>query len=199
MNQKMKMRKNLIGGFKKKDVVRYVENITEEKDTQIEELKLRISELEAELLKAREEKDIKAESMMDALVADAVEQNKVLSATVTDLSHKLNRANEEIDSLNEQNRKLENEKELAFNTVASTQAELMHTKELIENNKAVVAMQNDGTRDVYSIDELLQEVRSYRMIASALRENSRKLTDSLSKQLDFADTCIDSLTKVKEK
>ena len=194
-----KMRKNLFGGFKKKDVVRYVESITEEKDTQIEELKLRIAELEKEIAELKEDKEIKAEGMMDALVADAVEQNKVLSATVTDLSHKLNRANDEIDALTEQNRKLESEKEFAFNTVASTQAELMHTKELIENNKAVVAMQNDGTRDIYSIDELLQEVRSYRMIASALRENSRKLTDSLSKQLDFADTCIDSLTTVKEK
>lgn len=190
MSKEMKMRKNLFGGFKKKDVVRYVESINEEKELTIQELRQRIAELE-------EDKEIKAEGMMDALVADAVEQNKVLSAKVTELVRKLDEANTAIDEAKDTIRKLEGEKEYAFSTVASTQAELIRVKKLAEESAAVVAMQKNGTGNIYSIDELLQEIRSYRMIAAALRENSRRLTESLSKQLDFADTCIDSLTKVK--
>ena len=190
MSKEFKMRRSLFGGFRKKDVVRYVENIVSDKNTEIDELKFRVSELE-------EEKEIKAEGMMDALVADAVEQNKVLSAKVTELVRKLDEANSAIDEAKDTIRKLESEKEYAFSTVASTQAELIRVKQLAEENAAVVAMQKNGIADIYSVDELLQEIRSYRMIASALRENSRKLTDSLSKQLDFADTCIDSIANVK--
>lgn len=188
MANDIKMRKSMLGGFKRKDVVNYVEAVNAQNDLTVQELKRRISELE-------DDREIRAEGMMDALVADAVEQNKVLSSKVTELSRRLEEANATIDAYRDTVRKLENEKEYAFSTVASTQAELIRIKKLTEEN-AAVAMKKDG--EIYGTDELLQEIRSYRMIASALRENSRKLMESLSKQLDFADTCIASLTKGRE-
>ena len=189
--KEMKIHKSLLGGFRKKDVVRYVETLNTEKEQTERELRDRISQLE------REQEEIKP-TPMDALVVDAIEQNKTLSARVTELLRQLEERDGQLAEANESIRKLQDEKEYAFSTVASTQAELIRTKELAEKNAAAVLTVNDTDKQVYSLDELLQEIRSYRMIAAALRENTRKLSDSLSRQMDFADKYIDGLSAVTD-
>lgn len=192
MSEDRKIRKSLVGGFRKKDVVQYVEAITAEKEQNEQELRDRIVRLESE-------KEERAESTMDEMVADALEQNRILTARIDELIAELKQKESQLAEATVNNRKLEEEKAYAFATVASTQAELIRTRELAEKNAAVVSTADDGSKEVYSVDELLQEIRSYRMIAAALRENSRKLTDSLSRQLDFADKYIDSLSTVDGK
>ncbi len=186
-NGDAKIRKNLVGGFRKKDVVRYVESITAEKEQTEQELRGQIARLESQ----REEK---AEAGMDTLVAETLAENRELTEKIVGLEERLQEKEQALEEAAEKIRKLEEEKAYAFTTVASTQAELIRTRELVEKNAAVVAETEDGSKEVYCIDELLQEIRSYRMIAAALRENSRKLNDSLSRQLDFADKYIDSLS-----
>jgi len=185
----MKIRKNVFGGFRKKDVVRYVESLLAEKEQSEQELLNRIGALE-------QQKTEQADTVMDAMVADALEQNKALSARVTELSRQLSEKESFLAEQTESIRRLKEEKELAFSTVAATQAELIHTKELAEKHAAAVLTVNETEKQVYSVDELLQEIRSYRMIAAALRENTRKLSESLSKQMDFADRYIDGLSSL---
>ncbi len=189
--KEMKTRKSLFGGFRKKDVVRYVETLNAEREQTEQTLRDRIETLESE-------QTVKSETVMDAMVADAIEQNKNLSARVTELTRLLGERENQLAEANDSIRKLQGEKEMAFSTVASTQAELIRTKELAEKNAAAVVTVNDTDRQVLSLDELLQEIRSYRMIAAALRENSRKLSDSLTKQMDLADTYIDGLSSLGE-
>lgn len=189
--KEMKIRKSLFGGFRKKDVVRYVETLNAEREQTEQTLRDRIETLESE-------QTVKSETVMDAMVADAIEQNKNLSARVTELTRLLGERENQLAEANDSIRKLQGEKEMAFSTVASTQAELIRTKELAEKNAAAVVTVNDTDRQVLSLDELLQEIRSYRMIAAALRENSRKLSDSLTKQMDLADTYIDGLSSLGE-
>lgn len=191
MSEEKKIRKSLVGGFRKKDVVRYVETITAEKEQNEQELRERISRLE-------NQKEEQSAVAMDEMVAEAVESNRLLTARLEELTAAIAEKDRALTEARENIRKLEEEKAYAFATVASTQAELIRTRELAEKNAAVVTTAADGKKEVYSVDELLQEIRSYRMIASALRENSRKLTDSLSRQLDFADKYIDSLSAADE-
>ena len=191
MSEEKKIRKSLVGGFRKKDVVRYVETITAEKEQNEQELRERISRLE-------NQKEEQSAVAMDEMVAEAVESNRRLTARLEELTAAIAEKDRALTEAKENIRKLEEERAYACATVASTQAELIRTRELAEKNAAVVTTAADGKKEVYSVDELLQEIRSYRMIASALRENSRKLTDSLSRQLDFADKYIDSLSAADE-
>ena len=191
MNSDIKLRKTLFGGFRKKDVLNYVEQLNSDSEE-------RISELKAKLVSSQTATQPAAQSEAHKQAEQIKEQNAALEASVAELKSEIGKMQAQLDEANAAIKKLESEKEYAFSTVASTQAELIRTKEIARQNAVIVVEQSDGSRDVLSLDELLQEIRSYRMVASALRENSRRLTESLNKQMDFADNCIESLTKTKK-
>ena len=190
MNDNIKLRKSFLGGFRKKDVMRYVEQLNSENEELISQLQMQVDGRSAVSVSDTAENEQKMKIFE--------KRNEELALSVAELTEKLKTAQEQLEESKTEIKKLESEKEYAFSTVASTQAELIRTKEIARQNAVIVVEQTDGSRDVLSLDELLQELRSYRIVASTLRENCRKLSDSLNKQMDFADSCIESLTNTKK-
>lgn len=190
--EELKLRTAAMGGYQKKDVFAYISSLQAQQEQRENALTHELSQLREELarLEAKEEAWQEEKAQLEAAARAAQEQ---IHAQATRLQEMW----KEQQTLQETLAQAKKEREAAYTAAAEAQAELIAFRERREEEAPfpqppASAAQAEPLR-LYALEELLQEVRSYRMIAAALRENGRNLVESLSRQLDYADRSIAAL------